>query len=230
MRARIAPLALAVALGCGGVVQQGTGGAGGQGAATTSSTASSTSSSSGGGAAPFGECASDADCGGAPCVSLTADGYGVCIVHVDPVTHCGPGEMGCCNSDLCAGDSHCYPPFGYCGGLVGPQNECLADACQSNEDCAAGHFCVPAGVFAYPVKTCVLAACRENADCTAEPGGRCEPVEDTCCAGVFALYCVYPDGCRTKADCPPSAPICAGDPATSAATCVTAANAPQCPI
>src|SRR5262249_49329209 len=101
--ARVWLPALVLAIGCGGSVA-GTGGAGGQSATTTSSSTTSASSSSGGGAAPLGQCASDADCGGAPCVLLTPDGYGVCIVHVDPVTECGP-LMGCCNSDLCPGES-----------------------------------------------------------------------------------------------------------------------------
>lgn len=205
------------------------GGAGGQASATTATSASSASSGGAGGSAPFGECASAADCEGALCVPITSDGYGVCSVHVDPVTKCGP-LMGCCNSDLCPGESQCFPPFRYCGGLVGPQNKCLADECQVESDCPENHLCVPAGVFAYPVKACMPVFCRQNADCTAKPGGRCMPVEDTCCAGVFALYCVYPDGCRTKQDCPASAPICAGDPTSGAASCVTSANAPTCPI
>lgn len=212
---------------CGGSVA-GTGGAGGHTAATATTT---TATGGAGGAAPVQptECTSDADCGGAPCVGVTSDGYKVCLVHIDPVTSCGP-LMGCCNSDQCAGSAHCYPPFRYCGGIVGPQNKCIEDECQVNADCPPGNVCVPAGVFAYPVKACVVTRCHANADCTAEPGGFCEPVEDTCCAGIYALYCVYPGGCRTSADCPAAKPICAGDPATGAARCVSKADAPQCPI
>lgn len=218
----------ALLAGCGGGAITGTGGAGGQ---TTTSAASTSSSSSGAfDAGPRGACATDADCDGTACVPITDGGWTVCTIPIAPVTHCGPGQMGCCDSDLCPAGAQCFPPFGYCGGLVGPQNDCLADACQVDADCKDGAICVARGVLAYPVRTCMPAACRTDADCTAQPGGHCAPVEDNCCAGVFALLCVYPDGCRTKADCTPKAPVCAGDPATGTSRCVDAANAPTCPI
>jgi hypothetical protein len=230
-------VALLGAAGCGSVVTPGTGGAAGTGGAGGQGTAGASSSSAGsggsggsGGAPAIGDCVTDADCGGAPCVTLVPGGYRVCIVHVDPVTSCGPGQMGCCDSSLCAGSAHCFPPFGYCGGIVGPQNKCLEDQCQVGADCPAGHVCVPAGVLAYPVKTCMPAACTADADCAAHAGGRCEPVEDTCCAGVFGLFCVYPGGCRRNVDCPASAGHCYGDPATGVASCVSAGELPGCPI
>jgi hypothetical protein len=210
---------LAVRVGCSG------------GAAALASSSSSASASSGTSAsasstswgAPPGECISDAECFEGTCVELLPGGYRVCRQMPAPINSCAPGEMGCCNSDVCLPGQRCFPPVGSCGGLVGPMNRCLGDGCQSDSDCDAG-VCAAAGELGLFVNTCIAAlGCRRDADCTAKPGGVCRPIEDACCSGVYALYCFYPGG-TSKADCETRG---CGDPATGVATC--ASMKPVCP-
>jgi hypothetical protein len=137
--------------------------------------------------------------------------------------------MGCCGSEECT-EGQCFPPFDYCGGIVGPQNRCLTHACWDDEGCGLAEVCVLAGLLGYPVNTCMPAYCRTDSDCSAAPGGRCAPIEDRCCLGIYALFCVYPDHCQKNIDCPLSAPLCYGDPATEATTCVSGQGLPGCPI
>lgn len=198
------------------------GGAGG--AATTS--ASSTASTSGSGGAPVstGDCETDADCAGSTCAEIAPGGFRTCVNAPKPVTSCGPGEMGCCNSDGCPSGAQCFSPFGYCGGIVGPQNKCLGPQCQSDDDCAAGSACMQAGVLGLPVAMCMVTACKAHADCTAMPGGACRPIADACCSGVFALWCVYPGGCQSNEMCPSRR--CSGTATSSTAACQDAESCP----
>jgi hypothetical protein len=191
---------------------------------SSSSSATASSSSTSGVVASSGECQADADCPGGTCVELTPGGYRVCRVTPQPITSCAPGEMGCCNSNACPQGQRCFPPVGYCGGLVGPMNRCLGDGCQADGDCDAG-VCAPAGDIGLFVNTCVATTgCRQNQDCVTKPGGVCRPIEDACCNDVFALFCWYPGDCTRKADCGGNA---CGDPTTGRATCAT--TKPMCP-
>jgi hypothetical protein len=85
-------------------------------------------------------------------------------------------------------------------------NRCFVDACDSDDDCAAGSACAPEGFD--NARTCVPAACRTDADCDDEPGGVCLIVAGGCCsfgAGPLRpteLACAYPsDGCQSDMDC-----------------------------
>jgi len=194
--------------------------------ATSCGTTSARTTGAGGSLPSAADCAVDGDCPGGRCVALTPGGARVCRFTPQPVTSCGPGEMGCCDSAACPAGERCFPPVGYCGGLVGPMNRCLRDGCVTDEDCAAdAGICALAGDLGLFVNTCVAAAhCQRDADCSAGPGGVCRPLEDPCCHQVFALWCWYPGGCTASADCDGGA---CGDPATGAATCVPR---PTCPL
>jgi hypothetical protein len=181
------------------------GGSGGSGGSAGSGGAGGAGASAGaGGAAQSGDCATDADCAGAPCVEVVPGGFRVCGESTPEATSCtNPDFDQCCTSADCA-EGACYP-FGalpYCGGPQPvDQNQCLSDLCQTDAQCFAPQRCLPAGVFGFPVRTCLSALCGTDADCTAKAGGVCAPVDNPCCNTVAGLACVYPDGCRTNADC-----------------------------
>jgi len=100
-------------------------------------------------------------------------------------------------------------PFGpFCGGVQPvAYNQCIADACQSDADCAPApggliSICTPAETLGFPTRTCFIGTCRTDGDCTAEPGGICAPVTTACCSSANIVACVYPsDGCRAQSDC-----------------------------
>jgi len=230
-------LALAVLLGltvsvfaCSSDESQGTGGSpgsGATGAGTTTGTAGATSGTAGGGAMggagatgggggtagnageggtggqamQSGDCDSDADCPGQKCVEVTPGGFRVCTTT--------PVESNGCVQPCPAGEK-CFSEFGYCGGIVGPMDQCYADACQNMGDCKAGDICVAAGVLGRPVNMCMALGCKHDTDCTAAPGGSCAPVDSACCGIIESLYCVYPgEGCRHETDC--AGGYCAND-------------------
>lgn len=151
-----------------------------------------------------GECDTNADCPGGTCVEIVAGGYRVCLDPPMSATRCDrPGEDQCCTSASCPHGTLCFlgPVHPICSGVVQlPANECAADECTHDSDCAPG-ICVAAGILA-PVATCLDATCRHDGDCTAEVGGACILARDPCCALPVALVCAYPsDGCATNADC-----------------------------
>lgn len=211
-----------LAFGCNGEVSSaGAGTSGGGGASSsnttstsgTSSTSSTASTSSGVGGGPHGDCQSDQDCGGSPCVPLTPGGYTVCLSFPNEATECQAGGSDlCCNSADCeaSGGGKCYyaADLQFCGGAYPGFNVCVSDACASDADCAQGPFpalCAPAGVFGLPVRSCIVAYCHSDADCTAQAGGACLLVgSDPCCnhPNPDGLGCVYPGDCATDADCP----------------------------
>ncbi|MFO0761859.1 MAG: hypothetical protein U0359_35790 [Byssovorax sp.] len=197
-------LALPGAPACGGA--GGSTGAGG--ASTTASGTGGTVGGTGGGPSLGDDCAAAGDCGGSPCVEVTPGGFRTCQHAIPEIETCAGGLGGCCKTADCPMGSgqKCFPPYAYCGGILGPQNECLADACQVDADCPAdpAAICLATGLLAHAVNTCLPAGCRVDGDCTEEPKGRCVPVDDPCCgSAVGGLYCAYPGtGCRHKSDCP----------------------------
>ena len=163
---------------------------------------------SGGDLAPrrnSGDCDTDLDCGGGRCVELSPGGYRVCSQPVAEATSCpGRGPDECCKTTDCkTGACYEWPLSPYCGGAFPvPRNVCAEEGCTTLADCGGGAVCVPKGALGYKVRACLPATCLRDSDCTASPGGTCAPVRKPCCAGTYGLYCVYPGGCRTSADCP----------------------------
>lgn len=206
--------------------------AGSSASSTSTGTGTSATSSTGTGPGPqSGDCATDADCPGSKCVEVTPGGFKVCLTPPPEVTSCQGGSGGCCKSADCnanAGEK-CYPPFGYCGGIVGPVNQCLSAQCQNNSDCAGdGGICLKAGMAGYPVNACIPAHCQHDSECTAQPGGECAPVKTPCCTVDVELYCVYPNGgCRSDKDCGGNTKFCVIKPTTQLPQC--SASPPVCP-
>lgn len=227
-------------IGCG---SSGTSGAGGAEATTSSTstsgglttatstgaTSSATGSTGTGAGAGAGDCATDADCGGTTCVAVTPGGFKTCSRPPMEVSKCEAGQGGCCASADCTGGAKCYAPFAYCGGILGPVNQCLSNQCQTDNDCAvAGGVCLQAGLLGYPINACATAHCHQDSDCAASPGGHCAPVRTPCCTTKVELYCVYPNGgCRTDDDCSGATPNCVVDDATQLPKC--AAQPVACP-
>jgi hypothetical protein len=199
-------------------------------ATSASSSASSSSSSSGGdGGAPItGDCHTDADCPGGACVPVTPGGFLVCQTPPVKATVCGSTQDQCCAGKPCPGNVPCYagPLVPFCAGIpMEPYNQCAVDQCTQDAECASGQICALAGTLGVKIRACVAAACKTAADCTTVPGGVCAPVQDPCCNTTAGLYCVYPGGCRSNADCGPGQYCQAsGDQAT----CQT--GAPICPL
>lgn len=220
-----AALAALLAVGCGGNVEGtggsggSTGGSGGTGATAGSGGTGATAGSGGsgatagsggsGGSVAAGDCQSEADCGGSPCVEVTPGGYKVCLKAPPEATECmpdGPLEDECCNSAECANGGKCYgfTSLPYCGGAQpADYNVCVGDMCASDAQCDGGipSVCAPAGAWGTGARTCVAAFCKTNADCTAKPGGVCAAIEGMCCSLPLGLACVYPGGCQKDADC-----------------------------
>lgn len=197
----------------------GTGGESSTSSGSGGATSSSASSGTGGASANSGDCDSDADCPGSMCVEITPGGFRVCLEPQAPTNGC---------PQACASPAKCYAPFGYCGGFVGPMDQCLSDMCSGDSGCGNDSVCIQAAVLGYPVNACAPAYCKHDTDCTAQAGGICAPVEDACCTVIQGLYCVYPNGgCRSKFDCPGNN-YCNADPATGVAAC--APGGANCPI
>ncbi len=219
---------------CGGNVVVDHGGAGGVGVG--GSTPSSNSASGAGGTCSKspGDCATAADCPGGSCGELTPGGYKVCLTIPPPASGCSTSMDQCCTSADCPNGAPCYSTdvITICkGGPAMPIfNECVADSCASDTDCAGGtgpQICAPAGAFGYPLHACFPAACHTDADCTAAPCGACVTVSSSCCALPAGLACVYPGGCRKDADCG-TGNSCLIDPASGASHCVTGSQ--PCPL
>jgi hypothetical protein len=152
-----------------------------------------------------GDCDTDRDCGGGRCVELSPGGYRVCSQPVAEATSCpGRGLDECCKTADCkTGACYEWPLSPYCGGAFPvPRNVCAEEGCTTLADCGGGAVCVPKGALGYKVRACLPAKCLRDSDCTAAPGGACAPVRKPCCAGTYGLYCIYPGGCRSSADCP----------------------------
>jgi hypothetical protein len=177
--------------------QAGTGGSGGVGG-------------SGGSAGPSGDCSptdpSKKCLGhGEVCIEMVPGGFAVCAVPVEEATFCpGMGPDECCDSSECA-EGACFPNpvTPACGGAYPIEmNVCASDQCETDADCQGPNaFCAPRGVNRNAVRYCMSKACSADGDCTAEPGGICAPVQNPCCSSWDGLFCVYPSGCRTDADC-----------------------------
>jgi hypothetical protein len=203
-------------------------------ATSSASSASNTSSSSGGGV--HGDCHSDADCNGMPCVPLTPGGYLVCLEPVAEATSCqvmgSPNQ--CCTAADCPSGADCYPESAveFCGGAFLPYNECIADACASDADCTKSgpqQICAPAGAFGYPKRECLAAYCHTDADCTAQAGGFCAPIGGNPCCSLEipdGLGCVYPGDCADGTACPNEG-RCGLDATTGTSTC--SPMGPGCP-
>jgi hypothetical protein len=196
--------------GCGGnVTNATTSGAGAQGSTSSGpgSTSTSTSTTGSGGSGGHGDCTTDADCGGKPCIPLTPGGYTVCQNIPPEATMCHmQGIMDdCCDSSQCMKGA-CYDSMmlPQCGGALQIMNLCIDDTCMSDADCVkntAPAICAPAGAFGRPKRQCLDAYCRTDADCVTAPGGVCEPILNACCGIPYGLGCVYPGGCNKDADC-----------------------------
>lgn len=204
-------------------------GSGPSGPVTTGkNTGGGSNSSNGGDCSTNSECAPNGTC-----VPLTPNGFRTCSQPPVPSTECGlntGGEGGaggdgmggsvpsldeCCsnNEDLdCNDDAACIrtPLYPTCGTPPEPpHNVCSDDAneCDNSADCSeqldTDGICLPAGVFGSQVRKCVRISCALDSECTAQPGGRCVPVEEECCAAIRGLYCTYEgSACRGAADCP----------------------------
>src|SRR6185437_7740845 len=204
---------------------------------TATNSASASSSSGGGGAPSSGDCQTDADCPGGPCVPLTPGGFLVCQEPPSQATSCtGPLDQ-CCpdTKSYCPNGEGCYagPLVPACSGTPMPMhNQCGADQCEKDIDCAPDQICGLAGTLGLEIRACVTAYCKIDADCEAYPGGVCAPVLDPCCSTSAGLYCVYSGhgGCRSNADCSPTpnqpARYCAPS-SDGTATCQP--GAPVCP-
>lgn len=111
----------------------------------------------------------------------------------------------CGNNELCI----TTPLYPSCGQQEPPHNVCQDNEheCDNNANCSGGDqgpgFCIPEGTFGSQVRKCIRIACAADSECTAQPGGRCVPVDETCCPGaVRGLYCTYDaGGCRRDSDC-----------------------------
>ncbi len=203
-------------------------------ASSSSSVSASSSSSAGGGS---GDCHSDSDCPSDHCLAVTPGGFRVCAVPPVKATGCtSPLDLCCPATMTCPDQEPCYvgPLVPVCAGTVmPPHNQCGADQCAKDVDCAPGQVCAPAGTLGLEVNACVYAHCKVDTDCTAHSGGVCAPVMEPCCAATAGLFCTYSSmgGCRTSYDCPalPNEPMryCLPDPTSGTATCV--AGAPVCP-
>jgi hypothetical protein len=119
-----------------------------------------------------------------------------------------PGQ--CCKSSDCASDTRaparCIlgPVETYCGGPAPPPpaNVCATDACASAADCTGPNaICAPTGTLGRKAARCMTGGCRFDRDCTAAAGGACVPVSTGCCNQPSGLFCLYPGGCRSNADC-----------------------------
>lgn len=235
-------LVLAV-VGCRNEVTLGSSGAGGSAAATSSSssagpstTGSASSDASSGSGGSIGDCTTNDDCEGAPCVPIVPGGYRVCAALPPEATSCDPAHIDdqCCSSADCAkrGGGRCYlsSDFPFCGGAVPPlHNLCAHDGCTNDADCFGGTTgqaaCVPPGVTGFPMASCLMTFCRQDADCKAAPGGYCAPVVDPCCGLLAGLACIYPGGCRSNLDCESGG--CVLDTAKGVGRCDP--NGIQCP-
>jgi hypothetical protein len=220
----------ALALGCGGGVE-GTGGTGGSGGSPSAGGSGGSAGDGGGGGVPFGECESDADCGGSVCAEITPDGWKTCLSSVPEATMCTPQPNvpdECCTSAECSDGGNCYPSesLPYCGGPAPAQyNQCVADACGDDGECmettGMPSICAPAGSFGFPARHCLTAFCRTIEDCQAKPGGYCAPVIWSCCGIPLGVACVYPGGCREDQDCASDgSQHCELDDAEGAGVCV----------
>jgi hypothetical protein len=161
-------------------------------------------------------CQSGGDCtGGETCARFGASGPGACVKPTAQATSCAgsnPRNQCCATSDCTAGScfSVATQPV-QCSSTAGVDvfNQCVADACASDTDCAGGQLCTPAGYGL--ARACIAAGCRSDADCSAETGGACVLLELGCCTpqiggNIFRstqLACAYPsNGCQKDADCP----------------------------
>jgi hypothetical protein len=219
MRIPLLLLLSGIVAACGSTVVETQTGSGAGGGKTTTSTSTNTNASTGpgtgawpgtGGGSSSGDCATDADCMGGTCASITPGGYKVCLNPPPEATACNTPEPGvmdqCCTSANCMG-AKCYLNSWehQCSGpVVVPSNECISDLCTSDAMCGnqvAPQLCAPAGAFGSPVRTCMIAFCKTDGDCKAKPGGICVPVSQPCCQVPGGLGCVYPGGCRKDSDC-----------------------------
>jgi hypothetical protein len=205
-------------------VSQPTGGAGPTGSS------SSTGAGGSGGSGLRGACQTSADCMGNPCAPITPGGYLVCLSPVASATSCESGmppANPCCTSTDCPAGAGCYADskIKFCGGAFPAFNECIADLCTSDADCAtsgAPQICAPAGAFGFPRRACLDAYCHTDADCTAMPGGACVPVGgNPCCSLVIpdGLACMYPGGCGPGAPCSDDDGTCTIDTVSGTSTC-----------
>jgi len=189
------------------------------------------SGGSGGSALPTGDCVGPQDCGGAACVAITPGGWRSCADPPVEATQCqNPSWDQCCSTADCIGGTGiCLvePIVPFCGGAMPePYNVCATDECTDDSACKGPGYdgiCLPAPMLGRKVRSCLSVPCHVNSDCTAEAGGYCAPVDDPCCYAPSGLYCVYPSGCRTDADCPGG--YC--EPSSAGAQCKP--GGPVCP-
>jgi hypothetical protein len=197
------------------------------GASTTASTTTSTTSSTGSGSAAD-ECTTNADCPpDGTCIELEPGGRLVCQYPVVEATTCTePGLDACCTTADCMGPGEkCLgtPLLQFCAGIVQqPHNECAADQCASNADCAADEICAPAGTLGGKIAFCLRAQCHGTI-CGQESITDCAVLHDPCCGAPVGLYCV--GECLTNADCTDG--YCSLDPDTQRSKCFP--GAAPCP-
>lgn len=164
-----------------------------------------------------GNCASEAECSGRPCLQLpaSAEGWHTCDQQPPEMSACDhPSVDECCNSSECkTGTGGCFSNLlFFCGGAEPPpQNVCLYSECDTSDQCTAksNGVCVNAGAFGEPVDRCVYGGCVLDAGCIARPGGACMPFFDPCNHRFAGFFCTYDDSaCRSDADCSAQGKYC----------------------
>ena len=157
-----------------------------------------------------GECSSEDDCGGVPCLRIHEEtgGYTTCFSSPAPLDEClgDEEEESCCSAADCPAETECFAgPLFYCGGPAPIRaNSCHPAQCSDDSDCVdrEGGLCLPAGAFGEPAARCVYAACRVDSDCSASDGGQCSPFRDACSRRFSTFSCTYDDSpCRANTDC-----------------------------
>lgn len=169
-----------------------------------------------------GDCEGASDCAvagaEAACTALSS-GYRVCVPEARLATEPSASPtVDACDATRPCGVGACYEalrfPSGQCGlGGAGEQNLCLADACQSDDDCPGG-ICGPSGLTSNELhvgggaRECFRADCLSDADCRLEAGGVCAFVADSCGSPLVGrgfrsaqMACVYPGGCHRDSEC-----------------------------
>jgi hypothetical protein len=156
---------------------------------------------------------------GQVCFHLTSD-IGLCDSPQPPTsTMCTMGGFGGNPPDECSCDG------GVCGtgqicinwqddgstGVFSSHNICVAPACTSPSDCAAGTVCTPSSFILARNAPCTPLLCSSDADCTDGSDGRCSLILQTPPQNgrvhVVAIRCVYRGTFDVSA---PDPSLCAG--------------------
>lgn len=168
---------------------------------------------------PTASCTDDSCGSDRICAEVVPGGFRTCVGQLQEVSTCmNPALDECCDSSECETGvcalSVSYPS-GPCGlGGADSLNQCLADACGTNDDCGSGEVCAWQEVDGV-VRLCTPAHCQSDADCTAAPFGRCAYIPGECVELSGGsdyrepqLACIYAgDYCLADSDCDSGGPV-----------------------